>query len=547
MGNQSGVSWHARTILQIAILLSIFLITANAQALTALSPTTTGGQQPQPYTYVYWAGSPVSLTAHASGGTPSNTGTYTYKWFDGPSPSCAADTIPVSDLNGFLTETTPTFTFDPTKYAYTYICYQVTDSASTPVTVLSPTDYIANTLIAGPITAVPVPPINPSTSITLTSNAVGGITPYTYTWYSIPSGTAPDCSKGTLITGATSSSYTAAPSATTYYCYQVVDNSPVPFTRNSAAYAVIVTPAPPLCSCGQTEVNTKGTVLCGGCPASCPATEVVSGIRYFRNSYLNAAVAADFSSTFSIVCQVPPSYYGCNACSLTQPGYLCPQSCPYGGSCIYNPANSCFGTGARGGLSRLAASIEGCTGTSSPGTTCSSTPPPPPPPPTPPTPCNVGSSNDCAPGVSGTPSCSQTTKAQNGNCYLAKGETTCTYYCSQPSTSVNPSAACKQLIATYTGFNPSTAWITSFINGYTSGSNQLLSQIGQSLTQGPLGWLGALIGGIVLVLATIASVAAGGIAGGAWAAASAIGGTATAAGNTIAWLASHLPQYCLLH
>ncbi|MCI4347674.1 MAG: hypothetical protein L3J97_03535, partial [Thermoplasmata archaeon] len=83
--------------------------------------------------------------------------------------------------------------------------------------------------------------------VTLTSHPMGGTAPYTYQWYSSMTGTGA-CSSGTPITGATDSTYHAAPTSRTYYCYTVTDSASTPMSQDSGWTPVegVTPPAPAL-------------------------------------------------------------------------------------------------------------------------------------------------------------------------------------------------------------------------------------------------------------------------------------------------------------
>lgn len=127
------------------------------------------------------AGSSVTLSAHPSGGTVS----YAYQWYSGTSTTCSLDSV-ISGAN--------TATYAATPSANTYYCYSVTDSSQgTPsANVTSPTDLVSVTGVVQPLkvtsfAATPNPvPVNGT--ITISTVASGGVTPYSYAFGGLPSG-----------------------------------------------------------------------------------------------------------------------------------------------------------------------------------------------------------------------------------------------------------------------------------------------------------------------------------------------------------------------
>ncbi len=98
---------------------------------------------------------------------------------------------------------------------------EYSDSACTSILGSTPPTPITETVLS-PLTAGAITPGSPTLdagqSVTLTSNPSSGTPPYSIQWYS-------SASCGTAITGATSSTYVASPTATTVYTYQVTDSA----------------------------------------------------------------------------------------------------------------------------------------------------------------------------------------------------------------------------------------------------------------------------------------------------------------------------------
>ncbi|MGH8415485.1 MAG: beta strand repeat-containing protein, partial [Gammaproteobacteria bacterium] len=78
---------------------------------------------------------------------------------------------------------------------------------------------------------------------TLTSQPSGGTGSYTYVWYTIAGSTAPTCTAANTITGATVSTYTASPTSTNSYAYQVTDTASTNANACSSGATITVNPA----------------------------------------------------------------------------------------------------------------------------------------------------------------------------------------------------------------------------------------------------------------------------------------------------------------
>jgi len=202
-------------------------------------------------------GQTIILKAPAtSTGTPP----YTYQWYYGFYATCSAKTA--TPIVGQTNQS-----FNDTPGTNEYICYSVTDHASSPATSFSPGDLVAvnPNLGAGPVTPVS-PTIDQGSSVRLTANPTGGTTPYTrYQWYS---GTNSTCAGDTAIGGANAATYLASPRADTYYCYSASDSSlgtPMPSVTSGTDEVVVnlalgagpITPAGPTIDKGQSVLLTS--------------------------------------------------------------------------------------------------------------------------------------------------------------------------------------------------------------------------------------------------------------------------------------------------
>ncbi|MDG6913258.1 MAG: hypothetical protein JRN35_09300, partial [Nitrososphaerota archaeon] len=170
-------------------------------------------------------GQSIVLSGNASGGTPS----YAYQWYSSVSGtgSCSGGT-PITGA------TSPSYPASPVgNLSY---CYVVTDTSQghPPATAASAWDIVTvnGALTVGPITPAS-PTVAPGQSVTLTAHPGGGSPTYVYQWYS---GSSLNCASDSTLTGATQATYVATPSASTYYCYVVTDQSTgSPAARNTSA------------------------------------------------------------------------------------------------------------------------------------------------------------------------------------------------------------------------------------------------------------------------------------------------------------------------
>src|SRR5207249_238664 len=221
-------------------------------------------------------GQTITLTSHASGGTPS----LSYQWYlDG---TCGTSILG-ANLSTYTTSPTVTGIYS----------YKVADSALSPSSQCSVQDTVtvASVLAAGAVTPVS-PKIDNGQSITLTANPSGGVTPYAYQWYS-------DGTCTSAISIAVSSTYNASPTATTTYSYKVTDSAYSPFsvcspsnsvTVNSALVAGAVTPSSPTIDSGQ--LITLIAHASGGTPPL--------SYQWYSDGTCTVAIPGATSSTYSV-------------------------------------------------------------------------------------------------------------------------------------------------------------------------------------------------------------------------------------------------------
>ncbi|MGA8711206.1 MAG: PKD domain-containing protein [Thermoplasmata archaeon] len=214
-------------------------------------------------------------------GTIPSTGTPTYSWHwlfavNGGSFSVAA-VCTVSSGAGATSGATESCAIAPNLLTagstYTFEL-RISDSASAAETATSGSSsaVVANSALSVSTPTPSSPTLDAGQSITLTATASGGASGYGYQWYSGASASACN-SLGSPLSGATSATYLATPTSTTYYCYTATDSASTPETSSaSAAVAVTVNPAltaptPPASSATQLN-NNQALTITGTIPSS---------------------------------------------------------------------------------------------------------------------------------------------------------------------------------------------------------------------------------------------------------------------------------------
>ena len=188
----------------------------------------------------------------------------------------------------------------------------VTDSASTPVTknsILSGVLTINTGLVASPPTPT-TPTIDNGRSVLLTAQPSGGTPGYTYQWYTDNNN---NCISLSIIGGATSSTYLAAPTSSTYYCYIVIDSAiPIPATATSTAPANVAVDSAlgiPIISPSGTGSYNIGTTI----PFNAYVTGGSPSYTYnflIYNSVTNFVVANLLTTSNNLIYTVPTNQFG---------------------------------------------------------------------------------------------------------------------------------------------------------------------------------------------------------------------------------------------
>ena len=253
-----------------------------------VNPALTAPAAPLPSAASWADGTTLNVTA-----TLPSTGTPTYSWqwlvsFNGSAfvdaSLCAMNSGQGAPSGAQVVCSVPSSERGAgTTYAF---ALKVTDSASTPEAATSQPS--AQVLTSAPLSAGPPTPLSPTIdlgqSIVLAAQASGGSGAYAYQWYS--ANTSAGCLAGTSpLAGATSSTYSASPTNSTYYCYGVSDvgtgaNASGPIMGGAS----LVTVDSALVS--STAPTTSGTSLSAGEVLTISATIPATGTAPYAWTWL---------------------------------------------------------------------------------------------------------------------------------------------------------------------------------------------------------------------------------------------------------------------
>ncbi len=179
-------------------------------------------------------GETIMLTANVNGGSSP----YTYNFIISNSLTSTILASQASSMSS--TSNTFAFTIPSSMLGNTLEANVViTDSATTPI-ILNSTYLAAITLTQGMdvvISPSTTQTISSGQSVQFNSEVSGGTPTYHYQWLS---GSSSTCASDGQITGATSNTYSASISATTYYCLEVTDSAHIPETVYSTSSEVVV-------------------------------------------------------------------------------------------------------------------------------------------------------------------------------------------------------------------------------------------------------------------------------------------------------------------
>lgn len=297
------------------------MVSAASPALT-VSSALTAPAAPTPSTTSLDPNQPLTVT-----GTIPSTGTPTYSWqwrisvggkAYGNAIECGASASGSGGSGGAQeTCTIPGSTLAAnTSYAFEL---RVTDNASAPdsrTSAASATVRTSSVLSAGTPSPGTVT-LDSGQAVTLTAKPSGGTSPYHYQWYS--GATAAGCTGlGSPIFGATSSTYSAAPTTTTYFCYVVTDAH----TSTSVSVAGLLTVNPALSSPATPTPNATG--LDADQPLSVMGTIPSTGTPAYSWQWLlsrngSGFVAATVCATNNGSGALPGASEACDLLPLTLP------------------------------------------------------------------------------------------------------------------------------------------------------------------------------------------------------------------------------------
>ena len=194
---------------------------SNTQAATGVvKPIYSSLAASAPVNVSAYAGQTATFSTIASGGIMP----YTYQW-----QLSSNNGINFSNISFATSESNTTGTLSTAYNGYQYRVV-VLDAASDSVI------SEAATLTVDVVLSATVTPsslsIDSGQPVLLTANPTGGISPYSYQWYSCADSS---CTSATAILGATSSTYSPSTATTGTYYYQVVvmDSTPTPETATT--------------------------------------------------------------------------------------------------------------------------------------------------------------------------------------------------------------------------------------------------------------------------------------------------------------------------
>ncbi|MHB1802786.1 MAG: hypothetical protein ACYCU5_14210, partial [Actinomycetes bacterium] len=168
----------------------------------------------------------------------------------------------------------------------------LTDSNPTTVTSGYTTNFIVNPSLSAGTPTESNSVIDSGQSTTLTANPSGGTLPYSYQWYTITGSTAPTCTSSNSISGATSSTYTAAPTATNSYAYQVTDSASSPVSICSSGITINVNAA-----LGTPSISPSNPTIDSGQPVTFTSTWTGGTPDYTAKLYSSTTSTCNTGST----------------------------------------------------------------------------------------------------------------------------------------------------------------------------------------------------------------------------------------------------------
>ncbi|HVT62934.1 MAG TPA: hypothetical protein VHD33_05550 [Legionellaceae bacterium] len=326
---------------------------SNTQAATGtVQPSYSTLAATNPSSVTVNSGQTATFSSTASGGIPP----YTYQW-----QVSINDGLNFSNISGATSSSYTTGTLSTTENGYQYRML-VTD-ASLNLAISGSAILTVNEALSATVSPTNIS-VDSGQTVIFTATPTQGIAPYSYQWYSC---TNVNCTSVSLISGATSSTYSPSTATTGTYYYQaiVTDATAATATTNVATLTVdntlsaTVSPSSLSVDQGQTATFTA-TPTGGTAPYSyqwytcttftCASASIISSAT--SNTYSPSTVATGTYYYQAIVTDATTATVTTNVATLTittvptttlsiSPSSLalsvkCPTS---GGSCVYSNAS----------------------------------------------------------------------------------------------------------------------------------------------------------------------------------------------------------------
>ena len=170
-------------------------------------------------------------------------------------------------------------------------------------------EIVVNSALSTPPISPSNPTINSGQSITLTANAIGGTSPYTYNWYTIAGTTSPACTAANQILGKNANTMTVTPISTNTYAYQVVDSASTNGVACSSGDTVSVHSGPQISNPYAGGSTGFFGTLPGASTTATSTTSTVSTTSSLTSIPVTIPVIRQSTATTSQLCNDTAGYY----------------------------------------------------------------------------------------------------------------------------------------------------------------------------------------------------------------------------------------------